>query len=457
MARQETGRWQLPALGASLIALTGAGLALYVPGTDTISQPRLWVFEAILAVACVIWAASIRVILTGSGKRLLTVLLVAAAMRAIVLPAPPFLSSDIYRYVWDGRVQNAGINPYRYIPADPALAPMRDDAIYPHVNRREYARTIYLPAAQLVFRAVAAISPTVLAMKIAMVLVECVAIGAMIALLRCAGLPPARVAIYAWNPLTVWSFALDGHVDALAIGLLALAMLARGLRRDSATGVAIAAATLTKIIPLVAFPALWRRWEQGRGEQGRGEQGRGDRSWDWRMPAAFVATAVLLYAPFIDLGWHVLGFLPGYAQEEGIDQGTGFWLLDGIGQLTKLPHAAVIAYVVIVAVVLGAIGLRFAFAPPLHDPHADIIRMGRHVAVLGAAFMALLSPHYEWYYPWLALPACIATMSSVLWLTAAPMILYLNPWEERFWWPSLIFVPFAALAVRDVLRTQRKP
>ena len=50
-------------------------------------------------------------------------------MRALLLFAPPH-STDIYRYIWDGRVQADGINPYRYVPADPALAHLRDAAIY---------------------------------------------------------------------------------------------------------------------------------------------------------------------------------------------------------------------------------------------------------------------------------------------------------------------------------------
>src|SRR6185437_9152024 len=106
---------------------------------------------------------------------------VAIVLRAYVLLFDPMLSSDMYRYVWDGKVQAAGINPYRYIPDDPALAPLRDDAIYPNVNRHEYAPTIYPPMAQIIFAAVARVSPTVTAMKAAMVGFEIIAV---IAILR---------------------------------------------------------------------------------------------------------------------------------------------------------------------------------------------------------------------------------------------------------------------------------
>jgi alpha-1,6-mannosyltransferase len=79
------------------------------------------------------------------------ILICAAACRLVCLFSPPFLSTDIFRYVWDGQVQAAGINPYRYIPADAHLAFLRDLDIYPHINRRTYAHTIYPPGAQMLF------------------------------------------------------------------------------------------------------------------------------------------------------------------------------------------------------------------------------------------------------------------------------------------------------------------
>ena len=75
----------------------------------------------------------------------------AVAMRAITFAAPPLLSSDMYRYVWDGRVQLAGINPYRYLPDAPELAFLRDAAVFPHINRADYAPTIYPPAAEMLY------------------------------------------------------------------------------------------------------------------------------------------------------------------------------------------------------------------------------------------------------------------------------------------------------------------
>ena len=426
----------LAALGAALLALTLGGLALHVPGADSVgSVARTDVFVGLLAVAGAAYLGAVALVLRRPLPRgaIVLVLGVALAMRAAVLVAPPFLSSDLYRYIWDGRVQAAGINPYRFIPADPALAALRDDAIYPHVNRRDYARTIYPPMAQVVFRAVAQVSQTPLAMRLAMVGFELVAMAAMLRLLALAGLPPARLLIYAWNPLAVWDFAGNGHVDALAIGFVALALLARATRRMGWAGAALGAAVLVKFLPVAIAPALWRKW-------------------DWRLPAAMLAVAVILYACYASAGRHVLGFLPGYAAEEGIGQGGGLWLLAGLAEFGALPGFAAPLYLALAAILLLALGAWVAFEP---GPQ-DLLRVAGRAALLMTALIIAISPHYPWYYPWLALPCCLAPMRAAIWLGVAPLLLYLDPLHERFLWAALVFVPALILAAHDRLRGNRR-
>jgi Protein of unknown function (DUF2029). len=186
------------------------------------------------------------------------VLGVAIAMRATLLPAPPFLSSDIYRYVWDGQVQAAGINPYRFVPTAPALAGLRQLAAFPHINRADYAHTIYPPAAQMIFGLVGHLSRTVTGMKVAMAAFELVAMLCLLRLLSIARLPRERILIYAWNPLVLWSFAGDGHVDAAAVGLLAVALLCRAGHRVRLAAAFVAGAALVKFLPAVVAPALAR-------------------------------------------------------------------------------------------------------------------------------------------------------------------------------------------------------
>ena len=97
---------------------------------------------------------------SGGRRALATVLLLAGAMRVVTVLPPPLQSTDAYRYVWDGRVQAAGINPYRYLPAAMELQELRDagvgaGAVYPNINRADTAPTIYPPFAQATFATVA--------------------------------------------------------------------------------------------------------------------------------------------------------------------------------------------------------------------------------------------------------------------------------------------------------------
>ncbi len=209
-------------------------------------------------------------------------------MRALItLAGPPLLSSDVYRYVWDGKVQLAGINPYRYVPMAPELESLRDEAIYPSISRADYAHAVYAPAAQVIFAlAATAIMPGVFGMKLMMALFDALAIGALIWLLRIAGRDPAELLIYAWLPLPVWEFAGNAHVDAMATGLLVLALLLSMRGRVLWSGVVLAAATLTKFLPAAVLPAFWRPR-------------------DWRLLAAFAATLVVLYCPYVPVGWRV--------------------------------------------------------------------------------------------------------------------------------------------------------
>ncbi|MCJ2092053.1 hypothetical protein MKK67_05975 [Methylobacterium sp. J-072] len=137
---------QLAGLGVLLILITLAALMLHVPGADTVgSHARANVFVGVLALGVGTYLVAVRLVLVAPLPRAAfwIVLTVAVAMRATLLPSLPFLSSDIYRYVWDGQVQAAGINPYLHLPVDPLLAPLRDPAVFPLINRADYARTIY--------------------------------------------------------------------------------------------------------------------------------------------------------------------------------------------------------------------------------------------------------------------------------------------------------------------------
>ena len=421
---------RLTACGIALLALTAAALVYLLPWDKAEGLESLRTgMTTIVAASVGVYFLAVWLVLRQPQPRhaIWVVLIVAAAMRLPMLFAPPILSSDIYRYIWDGRVQAAWINPYLYVPVDPALAPLRDAAIYPRINRRDYAHTIYPPTAQAVFAAMGRISQTVFAEKLAMVAFEGLAIVCAIKLLALLRLPTERVLIYAWNPLAVWSFAMDGHVDAVGIGLLAGAFLLLAKRRDGLAGIVFGAAALVKFFPLSVGPALWR---QG----GR-----------WRFAGGTALAIVALYACYASAGSQVLGFLPGYGAEEALDNGEGIWLLAGLAKVFSLPAYALKLYGVVVLLVLGAMALWATTRPDSHDMRA---LCGR-AAALAAVATVVVGPHYHWYFAWLALPAIVAPSRAVIFLSAAPILLVINPFDDAFFWASLIYVPAIALALAE--------
>jgi hypothetical protein len=186
-------------LGFGLLLLTReyvweyGGVGHFVIGGSGCSGWSVWLYVAALVV---VWTQPVNRATFG------IVIGFAVALRAAILFADPFSSSDMYRYVWDGIVQHAGVNPYRYVPGDAALsflrAPYQD--VFDNINRRDYAHTIYPPVAQMVYWLVTFVSPTVIGMKAAMVGFECVGVGAMLALLRAMGRRREEIVMYAWCP-----------------------------------------------------------------------------------------------------------------------------------------------------------------------------------------------------------------------------------------------------------------
>lgn len=183
---------------------------------------------------------------------------VALATRLALLPVTPSLSDDIHRYVWEGRVIVEGGNPYVSAPEDPSLAPLRDEAIYPGVNHKHLA-TIYPPVAEGGFALVAAVSPTVLAMKTWVVLHDMALVIVLLLMLRRRRLGVIPLVAYAWNPLVLVEFAGTGHNDPTAMLWLAVAFHLM-TRRPTLSAIALAAGALVKLVPLLALPFLFREW-----------------------------------------------------------------------------------------------------------------------------------------------------------------------------------------------------
>jgi hypothetical protein len=410
----------------------------------TVAGPRLHLAYGGWALMLVFAAGGVGILCAlgtadGQDQRaaLAAILAGAVLMRLGLLFVEPYLSTDIYRYVWDGRVQAAGINPYRYVPNAPELVHLREAAIFPNINRADYAVTIYPPAAQAVFFAVTRLGESVLAMKLGLIAFEAATVIALLALLDRLRMPRTRIVAYAWHPLPIWEIAGSGHVDIAMCALLMAGLLLFLHGRTSLAGVAVTLGALVKPTALLAVPVFWRPW-------------------DLRLPLVVVMTALLAYVPYLSVGSGVFGFLWGYIDEEGLTSGRGFnalWLME---RFTGHVPVAAGVYAAVAAAIMICLAVSVSFRGD-RSARASVACLSWLLVV----FMILASPHYPWYFLVLV-PLLAIHPSATAWvLTLVCPILYDS--VEGGGWPGYdvriaIFSAATLIALaHDAWKLRRKP
>ena len=148
-----------------------------------------------------------------SHRFLTAAIMLSVAFRVPLVVPPVNFDSDMVRYVWDGRVQLRGYNPYQVVPADPVVSDTHTDDTRRMPSLR--AGTPYPPAAQLFFRLVVWIHDSTRTMKIALALCDLLTILIVWRWLPLIGRPQWLLIAYAWNPLVVLEIAHSAHIDAL--------------------------------------------------------------------------------------------------------------------------------------------------------------------------------------------------------------------------------------------------
>jgi alpha-1,6-mannosyltransferase len=272
--------------------LVVAGCMLGIAFFDRKTYPLAFIVCTTLASIAYLRALWLVTKSVGGSKRLLVLCLVLAAIwRIPLLLKPPTLSTDIYRYVWDGRIQRLGYDPYLVIPADSKFQQLHTAATMLMNHRSE--PTPYPAAAELFFRAVMTLDESARALKVAVLICDAAVVFVLWSWLVASDRSPWLVLAYAWNPLVALEGAGNGHVDLLGALCLVVtaASLARG-RRPFAT-IAFALAVGVKFLPVTLAPLLWRRI---------------------RLRDAVLGAGVLavLYTPFLGRGGLPLGSLGDY-------------------------------------------------------------------------------------------------------------------------------------------------
>jgi len=317
------------------------------------------------------------------------IVILGIGLRLAVAPVRPATTSDVYRYLWEGRVVRAGLDPYREPPSSPRLAHLRNWVW--NVVPFKSVPAAYPPAAQYVFAAAGLIpGPSVIVLKRVLALFDVGTVLLLVSILAAMRLPRSWVILYAWHPLVVCELVARGHLDTIGIFFMALAFrltLAPTRAGSAFSGAALAMSILAKGYAIIVAPFFILAARPRRGV----------------FLVAMAATAALAYAPFASAG---LDLFRGAAMYGRGWRGNSsvFALLDLSLSRLSPNHDAIARAICLVALLAWVAALlRKAMLAP-GDP-AGTARFAL-IALIG---FFLLSPAvYPWYLAWTLPWLCLA-------------------------------------------------
>jgi alpha-1,6-mannosyltransferase len=375
-------------------------------------------FMVSLTLAGVLYLLAIREFFSTPtlSRRVVFIGLILAAVwhfEFLRLPAGP--DDDIHRYVWDGRLQRLGYNPYLIIPSDPAVEGLHTPETR-NLNNPDLPSP-YPAGAQLFFRGVTAIQESTFAFKVAFVICEFAIVFVLLDVLRCTRQGQHLVLAFAWNPLLAIEVAGSGHIDIVGALLLVVSAAALVRRWRTAAAVALGLAIAVKFLPLVLLPLYWKRV----------------RIRDAALAAAVVA---VLYLPFLGHGSIPIGSLGRYVQ---------YFRFNG-PVFAALHHVAPSPLLAGLAVLVGlATAIWYRIRSALTELSPDQLSLSQFAWPMAASL--LCAPVvFPWYLLWL-LPFLISpsTLLIILW-TVSIIPVYVQwhlrtlgrPWGTLPLWVMLI-------------------
>ena len=366
--------------------------------------------------------------------------------RLTLVPHHVVGSDDIYRYLWDGKVLAAGVNPYAYLPTDRHLSFLAS-ADLPALVNHPGLRTIYPPLAQAFFWFSAILwGESAAGFKLLLVLADALTMVILAAFLRGQEGRAWKVMLYAWSPLPVLYFGLDGHIDAIGIPFLILALLFLCTGRKMRGALALGFGMLAKLAPVIVVPFLLRGNGGGRtAGHPSGSAPAGGSHWFFRALLAGLPLAILGggYLLFLEPTWGIADSLMTFGSRWEFNGGI-FYLLHGMIGVNETTH------LVCGIAIMGWIAFLTLRDLPLVEK-----------VFWGFTGFLLLSPVvHPWYLTWLAALLALRWSPAVCAFLGLSCVANLVVYQYRAFglWtdqPLLLlieYVPVGILLVREILR-----
>ncbi len=182
------------------------------------------------------------------------ILITAVILRVILIFVNPITSVDIYRYLWDGLVQGAGINPYQFAPQDTLLFSYQSNPIYANVSFPD-VRTIYPPLAQILFFLNHVIfGESIIGLKLLYLLIDVGIIIFIYKILKTLNYNTNSTLLYALSPLILFELFINAHIDILLLFFLAISIYFVTKNNVSLAFLFLGFSALSKIYSLMFLP-----------------------------------------------------------------------------------------------------------------------------------------------------------------------------------------------------------
>jgi hypothetical protein len=378
--------------------------------------------------------------------------------RVALIPSDPFLSDDIYRYLWDGKILSAGINPYKYAPIDLNLLDYRDHIVYPNINFPEIA-TSYPPVSQFLFLINDLVGGTILSWKLLLLLFEIPLLLLIFKLLKHFRLNQNRILIYFYNPLLIIETYSSGHLEITGVLLLWVAIFLFYKRYEWTSIPVFTLSIMTKFVPFISvIPFLIKKF--------------------YRKSTLLIGTCLLLLMPFM---FNDILPLPGiFSYANRWEFNGGFyqlilsvlkilevkefqWMvlnLSGHLETFYINHALyykICAVIILLAVIFDQIKKLKSTSQFLS------INFIQRSFVITSLFLLLTPTLHPWYLIWIIpFMVFLPTWSWIAFtflIQASYFVLkdyvLLSEWNESVWILIIQYIPFYVLLVWEYLDRRR--